>query len=271
MILRLDNDLTRKRNTFFPKDLLAFAESGRRKRCGLRTLRALSLDGSREKFQRVECKAWSCSYCGPRKARVTRTSIIRVAEEFGLTRFVTLTLDPSKIRRGENPVRYLRRTFDKFRAVMHRRYGSAPAFVTVLEFHKSGMPHLHVLIDRFIERAWLENSWGAIGGGFVKIKFVDVHRIARYLGKYLTKELLLSAPEKSRRITTSRSVRLNPRRKSQLHWTFERRSIFFIARALESFITDRTHDEHGFLCGIEILAGAETPPWMNRTLQEATR
>jgi hypothetical protein len=42
------------------------------------------------------------------------------------------------------------------------------------------------------------------GGRIVDIRLVDMHRISRYLSKYLTKELLLSAPKRSRRVTVSR-------------------------------------------------------------------
>lgn len=48
----------------------------------------------------------------------------------------------------------------------------------------------------------------------VFIKYVDIHRISRYLSKYLTKELLLSAPKRSRRITVSRGILLFEKRKS---------------------------------------------------------
>jgi hypothetical protein len=36
----------------------------------------------------------------------------------------------------------------------------------------------------------------------VDIKLVDVHRVSHYLSKYLTKDLLLSAPSRCRRVTT---------------------------------------------------------------------
>ena len=40
----------------------------------------------------------------------------------------------------------------------------------------------------------------------VDIRYVDVHRVSRYLSKYLTKELLMSASLRSRRVTTSRGM-----------------------------------------------------------------
>ena len=66
---------------------------------------------------------------------------------------------------------------------------------------QNGTPHLHILIDRFIEQQWIKTTWQQIGGGMhVDIRRVDVHRVSRYVSKYLTKELLTSAPERSRRV-----------------------------------------------------------------------
>ena len=131
----------------------------------------------------------------------------QLAEREQLTRFLTLTLDPAAIR-GDS-VRYLRKVFNKFRLYLRRKYSSSIKYIAVLEFHQSGIAHLHVLVDRFIPWDWIRQSWSALGGGqVVFIKYVDVHRISRYLSKYLTKELLLSAPMRSRRVTTSRSLHL---------------------------------------------------------------
>src|SRR6266404_4998604 len=96
-------------------------------------------------------------------------------------------LDPKKIE--GDAVRYLREVFNKFRVYLFRKYHASIKYISVLEFHKSGLPHLHILLDRYIPQAWISESWSALGGGsIVHIKQVDVHRISHYLAKYLTKE-----------------------------------------------------------------------------------
>jgi hypothetical protein len=90
-----------------------------------------------------------------------------------------------------------------------KRYaGETIAYVAVLEFQKNGYAHLHVLIDRNLPFHWIQESWQALGGGkFVNIKPIDIHRVAPYLSKYLTKEVLLSSLYgKFRRFTTSRGI-----------------------------------------------------------------
>lgn len=88
------------------------------------------------------------------------------------------------------------------------------------EFQKStGLAHLHIVVDRYIERAWVQKKWMAVGGDeHVHIQRVDVHRAAAYLSKYLSKELLLSAPGGVRRVSTSRSIKLNEKKPSEYDW-----------------------------------------------------
>ncbi len=81
------------------------------------------------------------------------------------------------------------------------------------------MPHLHILVDRYIEQAWVKSAWSTLGGGeHVDIRLVDLHRVSRYLSKYLTKDLLLDAPARARRVTVSRGIVLNPKRAKEHKW-----------------------------------------------------
>jgi hypothetical protein len=127
-------------------------------------------------------------------------------------------------------------------------YKAPVKYIAVLEFQKSGIAHLHLLVDRYIPWEWIRQSWSALGGGqMVFIKYVDVHRIARYLSKYLTKELLLSAPKRSRRVTTSRSLRLIEKKESEVRWSLSRVPISFWYSYLISVVESVQLDQDGFL------------------------
>ncbi len=157
-------------------------------------------DTKTRKYIRVDCKCWDCAYCGPRKARKYKRAIRELAEAQNLNRVVTLTLDPRSMDRHD-PVAYINKAFPKFRTCLKRKFQVSITYIRVLEFQQNGNPHFHVLVDRFIPAAWVKKTWQAVGGGrIVDIRFVDIHRISRYLSKYLTKELLLSAPKRSRRV-----------------------------------------------------------------------
>jgi hypothetical protein len=158
-------------------------------------------------------------------------------------------------------VRYLRRVFNKFRVYLLRKYGRSIKYIAVLEFHKNGNPHLHILLDRFIKQQWISEKWSALGGGrIVDIKFVDVHRISRYLSKYLTKELLLSAPPRSRRVTTSRGIHLLEKKVSEITWRLLELSIFHLYWRYRSRVQNEVSDETGLLFQFSIQIGSSDSP-----------
>lgn len=219
---------------------------GRGRHCGRCTVTGDLPDGSR-RYIRVDCRCWGCAYCGPKKASRYRRAIRELAEKYKLNRFLTLTLDP-KAPGDQDPVAYINASFAKWRIYLKRKFGVSITYIRILEFQKSGNPHFHVLVDRFIQQAWIQSTWQAIGGGrFVDIRYVDIHRIARYLSKYLTKELLLSAPKRSRRITVSRGIRLIEKKKSELVWRFYRTKIIDLFLQLMPDLDDVWLDEEGVL------------------------
>jgi hypothetical protein len=203
----------------------------------------------------LNCKTWNCSYCGPRKAKRYKHAIRRAAEDLQLCRFLTLTLDPAKIV-GE-PVPYLNATFAKLRVYWKRRYGVAPKYIRILEFQQNKNPHFHILIDRYMPREWIQESWVAVGGGrMVDIRYVDIHRISRYLSKYLTKELLLSElpPFRSRRVSTSRGIKLlDNGLKSDIDWEFKKHAIEIFSRLFQRYVITMSVDEEGCLEAFSIL------------------
>jgi hypothetical protein len=155
------------------------------------------------------CKSWRCSVCGPKKQRQFCRDVARAAREHGLCRFLTLTLDPKKIGDAD-AFKLLRETWRKFRVYLKRKLGRSLGFIAILELQESGAPHLHVLVDEFIPHAWISETWERLGGG----KIVDIRRVknldgmAWYLGKYLSKDGMLTLPYGLRRFTTSRGIKL---------------------------------------------------------------
>jgi len=119
-----------------------------------------------------------------------------------------------------NSIKHIRKCWSKLRVYLLRKYGAAPKYVAVLEFQKvTGLAHLHIVIDHWVDQAWAKEAWQSLGGGqHVDIRRVDAHRTGAYVSKYLSKEMLLSAPPGMRRVTTSRSVKLDEKRPSDYFW-----------------------------------------------------
>ncbi len=209
-------------------------------------MRGTAPNSPETRFHRMNCKSWNCSFCGPRRAKRYKHTIRETAEALQLCRFMTLTLDPSKIE--GDPVRYLNATFAKLRVYLQRHHRGSPQYIRVLEYQKNGNPHFHILIDRCIEVEWIRKAWVAVGGGYmVDIRLVDVHRVSRYLSKYLTKDLLMSAPFRSRRVTTSRGIKLFEKKASEFKWELLRVSIYRLHEMYAVYVIKPEYDEDQLL------------------------
>ena len=194
----------------------------------------------------MNCKSWNCSFCGPRRAKRYKYTIRETAEALQLCRFMTLTLDPSKIE--GDPVRYLNATFANCESTCNVIIGALRNTFAFLEYQKNGNPHFHILIDRCIEVEWIRKAWVAVGGGYmVDIRLVDVHRVSRYLSKYLTKDLLMSAPFRSRRVTTSRGIKLFEKKASEFKWELLRVSIYRLHEMYAVYVIKPEYDEDQLL------------------------
>src|SRR5262249_20726598 len=58
--------------------------SSKKPYCGCFTLAGHSLTSQDTQFQRLNCKSWGCSFCGPRRAKRYRHAIRRAAEQLRL-------------------------------------------------------------------------------------------------------------------------------------------------------------------------------------------
>lgn len=83
------------------------------------------------------------------------------------------------------------------------------AYIAILQRHKSGVGHLHLLVSRFLPQRQISRFSAALGGGrVIDIRSVEVRSVAAYLSKYLTKEEDL--PPGVRHVTTSRGLTIWP-------------------------------------------------------------
>jgi hypothetical protein len=158
-------------------------------------------------------------------------------------------------------VPHIRNCWNKLRVYLRRRFGEAPKYIAVLEFQKStGLAHLHLVIDRYIEHEWAKNVWCAIGGGqHVHIRHIDAHRAAAYLSKYLSKELLLSAPDGIRRITTSRTIKLQEKNSTDCKWNLFKAPIHRFFDVLKPYVRETSQDGDGDLEGFTVFILEPSP------------
>lgn len=210
----------------------------------------------RHGYSRLGCGRYNCPSCGPRKLRKARKAIARIAEQKRLTRFVTLTLDPNKIPMescsepgAARGLEYLRETWRKMRVSLKRHVGKSVQFVSIVQPHKSGVVHLHLLVGVYLDQGWLSDAWSAIGGGkIVDIRWVDLHRVAGYLSRYLAGSRQKGGgvdqlPAGVHRFSCSRGIVLWPKNAEPSGWAFSKISIVF-ARLAAPDVSDE-HFEPG--------------------------
>jgi len=173
-------------------------------------------------------------HCRAKKVKSVRSRIAELAEKHQLKRFITLTLDPKRIPPGQRSDRYLRNCWRKMRVSLQRKFGESLRFISVLEFQKSGLAHLHFLVGVYIPQDWLSEAWQGIGGGrIVDIRYIDVHRVVAYVTPYLAgdkiEHTLRLLPPRARIFSTSRGLSLSQKTK-KLGWWLVRVSIETVHR-----------------------------------------
>jgi len=174
---------------------------------------ALGIEGSKLKIKTyfLPCNSWSCPECAKRKARrVAKTT--KKGLEGECIRFVTLTMRPSK--NLSESARNIKEAWNRLRLAITRRFGTFK-YVWTIEGHKAtGMPHLHILLNKYIPQKWLSRSAYRAGFGYVadirKVKSVDAFDyVVKYLGKGLGSKTLerVMKEQRLRRWSKSRSIK----------------------------------------------------------------
>ena len=155
--------------------------------CGKTTLllHAILPGETRWGFKRLLCNSWLC-----RKCRIKRTRIWcnRVSNYFKNDRISILTLTFDRTFSIDEAFANSSRCFNRFRTQLTRQMGKF-MYVKVIEPQpKSGYPHFHILVNRYLPHRILKSI--AISSGFGKvldIREVPGHEAQYYVRKYLTK------------------------------------------------------------------------------------
>lgn len=239
------DSIKHNRNTSGPK----VDRSGRPGCCGaISAVGVVEYDGEPTLgYAKLFCKSWKCPRCGPTKAAWYMGRIGAVAAEHKLSRLLTLTLDPSKLKEGENSGRYIRKVWAKFRIYVKRKYGKSLKYISVVEHTKKGVAHLHVLVDQYMDQKWISDAWSRLGGGkIVDIKAVyNVEQCGYYLGKYLSKDMIEAGFPGQRRVTTSRGITLQESKPGG-SWELIHMPLEWIRKAMPDAHNDRL-DKNGEL------------------------
>jgi hypothetical protein len=92
------------------------------------------------------------------------------------------------------------------------------------------------------------------GGWHVDIRYVDVHRIPNYVSKYLSKDLLMSAPKGSRRVTTSRAIHLFEKPAKEIKWDLVKQTITSLRSGFDTVVDEEFCKADGLLAAFAVVS-----------------
>ncbi len=154
--------------------------------CGLNTITAqndqLKIAAARR------CRCWDCPEC----ARSRKAELFELAGSGHPDKFLTLTMAPTPNRSPDWNARKMKAEWTRMRRQwLAHEPGKAVEYLATFEKHKSGWPHLHILLRApWTDIEWLRENWRSKTGAHqIKIKDVrDRQCIAAYTTKYITKD-----------------------------------------------------------------------------------
>jgi hypothetical protein len=137
----------------------------------------------------VRCKRWSCPVC----AQINRARVIAIARKACPRAMLTLTVSSTAYPDVDQAAEALKRGLRLLRLGLarHARIENFE-FLAVFEKHKSGHPHLHLLIrGKYIPWQYLKRRWKELTGSsqiFIN-KIATTGQAAFYAAKYIGKDL----------------------------------------------------------------------------------
>lgn len=127
----------------------------------------------------IKCRSWGCDYCQPMRQR----QLLALAFSGAPNRFITITC-----RRGQRatPDEAAKALAEAWRTVIRRWRRLSPQntgeYLCVIEAHKSGWPHLHILF----RGAWM--AWS-----YLKSQMTSLLNSPSVYIKYMSKSSLVAA------------------------------------------------------------------------------
>ena len=140
---------------------------------------------------KTRCKSQFCQDCALAHCVKWREALRPALSCWTSVIMLTLTVDPANYETPE--AAYLdvgkRRAVSKLIAkLLRRKMIRSKEFTCTIEFHKSGWPHYHVLVDSsFVEKHELQKCWGLGHCWFSRHKFKTIAHAINYATKYISK------------------------------------------------------------------------------------
>jgi len=159
----------------------------------------------------TRCHRWTCPSCAPYLTQRLRHLITQGRPE----RHIVLTCRPNPRYSVQEHAHLARQWLSKLIKRIRQTWGPIE-YVSVLEWHRNGAPHLHLATrGTYVAKRWLSAAWQHISGSsYTYIRHIDSYAAsAAELAKYISKSCANpDAPLKARQVyTISHGYPLVPR------------------------------------------------------------
>lgn len=157
---------------------------------------------------KADCDSWQCTECAERKKnqwliRAQRGSKEIISSGMAL-KFLTITSSP-KLKSSAATIAVFPLAWSKLYKRLKRKTPNLQ-YLMILEHHKNGRIHAHMLSNCHCSKRWLKDNAAQCGFGYMAdIQNVTSERAtAGYVTKYLAKSLAgMELPPKTRRVRAS--------------------------------------------------------------------
>lgn len=172
------------------------------------------------RFLPVRCKCWTCPHC----CKVNAWQLEQKLAQGKPSTFITLTCKPSNTETPKESHDRCRGKIAKLFAALRQKHG-AIEYACILETHKNGFPHWHILARcSYIPQQEIKTLWEKLtGNSIVSIEKIRHQRqMGKYLVKYCGKEMQLPTFNRLGRVISFSRNYLSPTRvtlpKSVVTW-----------------------------------------------------
>jgi hypothetical protein len=180
------------------------------------------------------CKAYSCPECGPKKVAKLKYCIYEELQKWNQVRLWTFTLSFNVGGTIEKHYKILQECWRRLNIYMRRNKSITKdqrqyRYIKLIEEHKSGYIHFHVLLDKFLPQKIVQTCWENIiqditktnrhtGQVWVKGNLTPENG-AYYVTKYVSKAIK-DIGIKARRYSVSIDGKLFPTKEKDGTWIF---------------------------------------------------
>jgi len=199
---------------FDPEHVREFEDDGPGRYDCRTVYRNMELEADDGETAGFRCKSWDCYCCAHRMRMNLIEELDRlVAERPQLRRLLTITISPETAPSSTAAQHeYITDRWNALRTEINDRYPGLSYVWIRHEGDQHGRPHLHLLVDRYLDQSTLSVMSERVGlGSIVDIRRVNARNAAKYLTSYLGKGALASLPKGLRRYGSSSDIDLEVR------------------------------------------------------------